>query len=124
MKILEFQTLSDADVSTILAALPLAFQPEFFVSPLQDARNSALVESLGKKLIRREEQFSANELAVLCTVVLVAQQYLAGKIALSVAPNLEADLRKYFFCYNKLAPSCEKTLEYLERSCSPIYPCL
>lgn len=114
MEIIQFECLSDADVQAILASLPLLFCTDFEVSEAQNDINYSLAESLGKKLIERKNLISANESRVMYLAVLLAHKHLKGEHRLDLSPELNAELSKHFFSYNKLAPSCAKALEVLE----------
>lgn len=113
MNVLEFQSLSDTDIQAILTALPLIFDPQFQSSDQQAKINMASGKALIRKLTNRETAISPKELSLLCASVIAAKDFLSGRLPLSVAPEDRAELSRYFFSYNKLAPSCTKTLEYL-----------
>lgn len=115
MKILEFQSLSDTDIQAILTALPLVFDPVFASTEQQAEINLAAGEELSRKLTAKETNVTPKELSLLCAAVIAAKDYLSGRLPLSVAPDDHAELSRYFFSYNKLAPACAKTLESLEK---------
>ena len=116
MKILEFQSLSDTDIQAILTALPLVFDPVFDSSDEQTDINYLSCDSLKRKLLNRESSATYKELSLLCCAVLAAKEYLSGRLPLSFDKAYQAELSRYFFAYNKLAPACERTISYLEET--------
>lgn len=116
MKIIEFQSLSNTDIDAILSALPLIFCSDFEVSEMQQDMNLAFAENVTRKLINHQAINGPNEWRVLCIAVLLAHKHLTGSHRLSLDPEIQADISKHFFSYNKLAPSCDKMLAALEEN--------
>lgn len=115
MRIIDIGSLSGSDVEAILAAVPLAFAPEFETDTTQTEINMIYAESLGRKLISRDTSLTPNESRIMCVAVMAAQQYLSGKVQLSLEPETQSAISKHFFSYNRLAPSCEKAIEILDQ---------
>lgn len=107
-------SLSGDDVQAILCALPLVLDLGAETTPQQMA-NKMLCESAVKKLISQKTDFTSNELRVVAAASLCASEYLAGHLPdLLLDDTLDADLKKYFFTYNRLNSYFRPMLEILD----------
>lgn len=110
--ILDFD-LSWIDAQAIMASLPVIFAPEFHTPPQQASRNESLAESVTRKLSTADPKFSTNEVRVMLTSVVAAQQFLTGKLHLTLDADLKSELTRHFFTINKLAPGFSSALDTL-----------
>lgn len=103
---------SSSDVSSILAALPLvaAFGAD---TAAQQQINTDLCISVSQKLMNRSSEIIPNEFRVMAGAVMLARDFLAGRIDLDVDEELQNELKPYLFSYNHLSSVFEPVLEQL-----------
>lgn len=99
-KTLKFD-FSNEDIEATLAALPLV--SDYGADTAEQAEiNRQLSMLVSQKLIKRSENFNANEFRIIYASLYLAKEYLSGHIDLDVSPEKKAELKKHFFTYNKL----------------------
>ena len=104
--------LTPADAEAVLAALPLVVEFEADTAR-QQTINESIAFSVSHNLARSDFRFTLDEQRVIAAAVFAAQQFLSGHLNgffPDIQPEELADLRKYFFTYNRLAASCSDWL--------------
>lgn len=105
-------SFSNAEINTIIAAIPLISYEEADTE-MQTQINYQLALSLGNKLDSRDLSLSPNEIRIMYIVVCLALEALSANVWSGYEPEDIDAVRPYFFEYNHLNQILESLMDSL-----------
>ena len=102
-------SLTEADIKAITYALSILPSINIEQSDVQAEINYQLCISAGTKLIKHEDNFSANELRIIYCSLQAAQLINSGE--LNVDTSVKKECANYLFTINKLLSVFESSLQ-------------
>lgn len=108
-------SFSNFEVDAILAALPLLTYDYPDISDAQLNLNTVGSSLVMNNLLNRVNQYSVEDMRIICSAVFTADAVLSGQESLDIDPELRKDLSRNYFVYKQLLPRLDKIFDEIEK---------